>query len=632
MPDKINTRIPMQIGLFIYATNYTYLHSKSQQQITKDCVRIDHDIIMKNICRLTLFILFFFLSLQTLSQGFGQNSNNKELNLNPLKIEKTLLKPNSLNPGGLSELKIIMSLPPEFHSYLDQFKVEVETPKDVFLTEFQISPIVDFKDPVSKEIKKGTRGTSELLTLVQLPSNFKSGSYNINAILTYQACTKDYCLFPNKINFSFPLKVSLPDKERSFIEKSTDKGWFIALVIIFFSGILTSFTPCIFPLIPITLAVIGSTDTKGSRLRGFFISLAYVLGIAITYSILGLITAKTGALFGSLLGSPIVVTLIASIFVAMALSMFGLYEIKIPENLTTQLMGKSWEKGLIGAFMSGLVAGIVASPCVGPVLVSLLAYVAHSQNTFQGFIFLFTFALGLGQIFLLLGTFSQLIYKLPKSGPWLEDIKFIFGLMMIAAALYLIHPVLSTYTFDIVLALVLIILGLFFGGVKKINLLKYQSPLMKITLRLFLFLGILFAVKAHAPDNIQKSLFGRTSSGIPSYPRPDWLTYSDEALEKAIQEKRPVIIDFQADWCLACKELEIKTFSDPRILKLGKNTLWLAFDATHSSEKLNLLKEKYRIQGLPMVIFYDSQGLWREDLTLNGFEEADAFLKRMQQL
>lgn len=574
----------------------------------------------------------FGLSNLSYAQGFGQKSAQKEINTEPLEIVKTILKPQQISPGGVAELKIIMKLPPEFHAYLDQFKVEVETPKDVFLTEFQVTPLVDFKDPVTKKIKKGTSGTSELVTLVQIPSNFKVGTSNINAILTYQACTKDYCLFPNKLNFSFPLIVGTESANKSFIEESLDKGWFVALLIVFFSGILTSFTPCIFPLIPITLAVIGSTDTKGSRWRGFLVSLAYVLGIAVTYSILGLFAAKTGALFGSLLGSPVVVGLIALLFVAMAMSMFGLYEIKVPDTLTTKLMGKSWEKGLIGAFMSGLIAGVVASPCVGPVLVSLLAYVAKSQNTFQGFIFLFVFALGLGQIFLVLGTFSQLAYKLPKSGPWLENIKFVFGLMMIGAALYFIAPVTSDAVFEVILGVTLIVLAVFFGGFQKTNVLAYQSPLMKISLRLFLAFGILCVTQALLPNSLKESFLGEQSSDVKSYKNPDWSVYSETLLEKAIQEKRPVIIDFKAEWCLACKELEMKTFSDPRVIDLGKDFLWLAFDATNDSPELEILKKRYFIQGLPMVVFYDKSGQWREDLTLTGFEDADAFLERLKQL
>ncbi len=577
-----------------------------------------------------LLISFYFCF--ALAQGFGSNKNTPIVNTDPLEIVKTELNPEDIEVGGATELKIIMKLPPEFHAYLDQFKVEVKSPKDVYFSEVQVTPVVDFKDPVTKKIKKGTQGTSELITVITVPSSIRSGKKNVKGILTYQACTKDYCLFPKKLDFDFPMKVTGSSPQKSFIEESLDKGIFVALLIIFFSGILTSFTPCIFPLIPITLAVIGTTETKGSKLRGFIVSLTYVLGIAVTYSILGLIAAKTGAMFGSLLGSPLVVSIIALLFVAMAMSMFGLYEVKIPDKITTKLMGKSWEKGLLGAFMSGLIAGVVASPCVGPVLVSILTFVAQGQNTAQGVLFLFVFALGLGQIFLVLGTFSQLAYKLPKSGPWLESIKFIFGLMMIGAALYFVAPVTSDFTFNIILSATLILLGIFFGAFKKTNITGHNSPLIRITMRLLLLLGIMFGVKASLPDHFSNSFFGDSIG--PSYAKPDWYPYSDGALKKAIEEKRPVIIDFQAEWCLACKELEIKTFSKDRVLQISeeKNILWLAFDATNDSEELNILREKYTIQGLPMVVFYDSTGEWREDLTLTGFEEADRFIERLDEL
>lgn len=578
-----------------------------------------------------VFLLNLFFAPLAMAQAFGQNAPKVAINPDPLEITSVELNPKNFKLGGVAELRVGMRLPPEYHAYLDQFKIEVETPTDVYLSEFQVEPIVDFKDPVSKKIKKGTQGSSELVTLVQLPSKFKLGKSRVNAILTYQACGKDFCLFPTRKNFSFDMVVE-GDAAPGFVERNLEKGWLMALLVVFLSGILTSFTPCIFPLIPITLAVIGSTDTRGSRWKGFVISLSYVVGIAVTYSLLGLVAAKTGALFGGFLGHPVVVGFIALVFILMGLSMYGLFETKIPDKWTTALMGRRWEKGLLGAFLSGLIAGVVASPCVGPVLVSLLAYVAHSQNTMQGTVFLFVFALGLGQVFLVLGTFSQLIYKLPKSGPWLENVKFVFGTIMIAAAFYFLYPVTPPGVFEAIVGITLILIGIFFGGFQKTNLLKHATPMVRTSMRLLIALGILFSVTSILPKEWQSQFFFNASTQLPSYENPQWFPYSDATLKKAQTEKRPVVLDFKAEWCLACKELEIKTFSDPRVIGFNDKILWLAFDATHSSPELDELKSRYGIQGLPTVLFFDQQGNYRPDLTLTGFEEADEFLQRLRQL
>jgi thiol:disulfide interchange protein DsbD len=344
-------------------------------------------------------------------------------------------------------------------------------------------------------------------------------------------------------------------------------------------------------MIPITLAVLGTKDHSRSRWRGLAISLAYVFGIAITYAILGVIAAKTGALFGSALQQPWVVGAIALLFVIMGLSMYGLFEVKLPDaianKIATQRVGNAGS--FVAAFVSGLIAGVVASPCVGQVLVSILAYVAQTQDVVLGFSLLFVFAFGLGQIFLILGTFSQLMQRLPRSGPWLGYIKFIFGTTMIAMAIYFAYPVIKPWWMHT------------FGGAKTVSECANPSP---------------NGLACEAGD---------------SFPKPAWKKYSLMALQEAKAAGHPVILDFKADWCAACHELDKLTFSDSRILAL-KDVVWLEFDATNSSAELDELKAKYKILGLPFVAIFDSKGEWRADLTLTGFEDAEAFLARLERL
>lgn len=541
---------------------------------------------------MTKSFLLLGLSLLTV---FSSANAAEPVNLKPLEVRDVQVRTPIGDQRGF--VTVYFNLAEGHHAYIQQFKLVLDSPTEIFLSEPIVSPVVDFMDPVSKKNKKGTEGNGTLVSTLEVPEAFrKAAAQNevpLKLTLTYQACTKDYCLFPVKIPVEAKLfldgssakKQSANEKFASQIE---DNFW-LTLVLIFFAGILTSFTPCIFPMIPITLAVLGAKDSGKTRLSGFFLSFSYVMGIALTYAILGVLAAKTGALFGSFLGSPIVAIVLAMLFVGMAFSMWGFYEIKLPDRLTNKIMGSNPShsaSGVVAAFVSGLVAGVVASPCVGPVLVSILAYVAKTQDGTLGFVLLFVYALGFGQIFLVMGTFSQLIHRLPRSGPWLDKTKYAFGALMIAMALYVLWPIVNPY-----------------------------------------FVSTQGVTPSSCANESEDGL-----SCLPEKPLagPEWKKYDEKLLAEAIASKRPVIIDFKADWCLACKELEHKTFSDKRVVELGRDFLWMDFDATSDSPELTALRAKYEILGLPFVMFYDAKGEWRKDLTLTGFEEAEPFLVKMK--
>jgi thiol:disulfide interchange protein DsbD len=579
---------------------------------------------------LRLFIFLCCIPFFAIAQNFGTNPNaDKNLNENPMEIKDLLFSKTDVKAGDTIELKLKLQLANGFHAYLDQYKLELVEPKDAYLSEFQISPTTKFNDPISKKTKIGTSGYSEMVALFEIPKHYTGGEHLLKIKMTYQACGEKFCLFTKSIFTE--KKFNIIEQNEDALSKALSRGIFSALIFVFLAGFLTSLTPCIFPMIPITLAVIGTQSQTASKWRGFSVSLVYVLGIAITYALLGVMAAMTGALFGSLLGHPMVIGVIALLFVTMGLSMYGLYEIQLPRFLLNKLGNAKTEKGYVGAFLSGLLAGVVASPCVGPVLISILTYVAKTQDTSKGFLLLFVFALGLGQLFLVAGTFQGLLHKLPRSGRWMENVKYIFGTIMIGMALYFIYPVAPILIFKGIVATVVILISLFFGAIhlpsqkwQRFTPFHNASPLQRSFFRLTLLLGVVLFVSILTPQKSEKT--------ADNYAKPEWHVYSEELLNKAKTEKRPVILDFQAEWCLACKELELYTFSDPRILAYGKKFLWLKFDATQTSPELEELQKKYEIGGLPYVTFFDENGLWRKELTLFGFEKADQFLERMQGL
>ena len=228
----------------------------------------------------------------------------------------------------------------------------------------------------------------------------------------------------------------------------------------FLEGLALNLTPCVYPLIPITVSYFANQST-GKISRSFVLALFYVLGMALTYSILGVVAAITGSLLGSALQNPLVLIFIALVFFALSFSMFGLYEIRVPQSLAS-VGGKS-RQGIFGALFMGLTVGIIAAPCIGPFVVSLLIFVGEQGNPFLGFWLFFTLALGLGVPFLILGTFSSMISSMPQSGVWMVWVRKLFGVILIGMAVYFLETLIPVRIYQFVLAVLLIFWWYLFG-------------------------------------------------------------------------------------------------------------------------------------------------------------------------
>jgi thioredoxin:protein disulfide reductase len=597
---------------------------------------------------LTLVMALFALApIAALSiEGSGNTEDeSEEINSDPLTVSGQF-QPYELEPGQNGELQLSLNLPKGFVGYTDKLKLNSLEPKELKIGNFKVEPNFDFTDKFTKKEKNGFKESSALKANFELPIDIDSGEGIAKIELSYQACTETYCLFPKKKIVEIPFKVKGSGKNQFFhsiqnttVEEALTKSIGFALLIVFLAGILTSFTPCIFPMIPITLAVLGH-NAERKRSTNILLSILYVLGIATTYSILGIIAASTGSLFGSLLSSSTAVIAIAFIFLLMSLGMFGLYDIKLPHFVEQWLHRKSQAKSAhhhhrphFGkAYLSGLFAGLVASPCVGPVLVSILTYVGQSGDHFKGFILLFTYALGLGQIFILLGAVSEVKTLLPKSGPWMDGLKFIFGSMMLGAFYYYLDLVIPIRWHDGLLGTGLILLASIYGAFAPVQGNLAFSRIKKGLFLAIFYIGLSYLLisildlrpyiqtRAINGDSINKS-----ASSI-------FVTYSPELLEQATLKNKPVVIDFYADWCAACKELEQHTFSNSVVQDMSKDILFLKFDATKDSDELKDLKQKFNIQGLPSVQFIDRKGQWKPELSLLQFEEAPKFIKRLEKL
>ncbi len=495
----------------------------------------------------------------------------------------------------------------------------------------------------AEELLSTYKETTYLGATVALPPDLEPGEYNLTAVLTIQSCDDVACLMPSDMTIVAPIQVVatgeatpltnqdiFKSNESLFEEISisgefggmpaigdylSDNGLLLTFILVFLGGLALNLTPCVYPLIPITVSYFGgqSESKKGKLVLNAVI---YLLGMAVMYSSLGLFAALTGSMFGDLLRHPGAIMLVAVILVALALSMFGLYEIRPPAVLS-QIGGKNRE-GFFGTFMMGLTVGIIAAPCIGPFVVGLLAYVGEKGDPLLGFTLFFVLALGLGLPFLFLAIFSGAISVIPSSGMWMVWVKQVFGVILLGMALYFLEALIPEDIYHYILGIFLVIGGIYLGWITKA---KTHGSGFK-TIRSIV--GIVF---------VGVGLFFIAPSQANLGPRIDWQEASREKMAVSISSGKPVIMDFSADWCLPCKELDHFTFADARVVEYSEKIDMLFADLTTSGNaEVELLKKKFGVLGVPTVIFLDSKGNERSDLRFVGFVDADDFLDRMKKL
>jgi thiol:disulfide interchange protein DsbD len=394
-------------------------------------------------------------------------------------------------------------------------------------------------------------------------------------------------------------------------------------------GLATSLTPCVYPMIAITVSVFGAKEAK-SRLQGMMLSLTFVLGIVCLFAPLGVISALTGKGFGAALGNPWVVAVIAIVFLSLAASLFGAFEIALPQSLQARLSTVGGT-GYRGALILGLVCGLVAAPCVGPFLFGLLGWIATTRNVFLGSAAMALYGLGLGTLFFAVGAFAV---NLPKAGAWMMGIKWLGGVCLAYIALGYIRDALPSRTAQHLahlgtpygtIGLVLLAVGLALAGVhiaaerRKSRIADWSKP-TKLASILPAVVGLFMAMTWW-----QQSKAGATGQAGAA-PELRWESDESDARARAASEHKPLLVDFGAAWCGACKELEERTFSDPRVRTEGSRYVALHVDATNDDDPVVArVREKYgATAGLPVVLLLDSAG--QEAVRFTEFVPPERFL------
>lgn len=430
--------------------------------------------------------------------------------------------------------------------------------------------------------------------------------------------------------------------ETDGITRLLHSGNFWWLIAGFFGfGLLLAFTPCMLPMIPILSGIIVGQKRKLSGSRAFLLSSSYVLGMALTYTALGIAAGLSGTLLSSALQNPWVLGSFAAIFVFLALSMFGLYTLQLPaawQNRIANFLGKLPGGTFAGVFIMGMLSAVIVGPCVAVPLAGALLYIGQTGNIVLGGSALFAMALGMGAPLLVIGASAGAL--LPKAGQWTTAVERFFGVLLLGTAIWIVSPVIPVVIHMLLWAVLLIMSAVYLKALEPLA--SEAHPLGKGIGIISLLIGIaLLAGALGGSRDILQPLGVLRSSAMPGttistqahlpFARIRNTAELDARLLAAKKEGRQVMLDFYADWCVACKEMERFTFSDPRVHQKLKNTVLLQADVTGNTKDDTALLRRFGLFGPPGIIFFDASGT-ELPFRVIGFQSADRFLASLERV
>ena len=583
--------------------------------------------------RILLFLFFIFTALSTQAGLF-----DKKPAFLPVDDAFQFSAAKSENQENVI---INWSIAEGYYLYQEKISVKLNQEENASfdVATFSISP-EDYNDPYFGLMKIFKKPVQAIFKVSQPPLKAEDV-----VEIAYQGCTEGFC-YPPEVK---EIKVAdLPIVQVANTEKTSEKLTALsaqpkaeqdrlaeslfnskyAVFGFFLLGLGLAFTPCVLPMLPLLSAIVIGQNQRPNMWRAFALSFVYVQGMAVTYTLLGLVVAAIGLPFQVALQHPYVMIGLSIIFVLLALSMFGVFTLQLPSSLQTKLSLLSQQQkagALGGVFLMGMIAGLVASPCTSAPLSGALLYVAQSGDLFTGAITLYLLALGMGVPLILITLFGNKI--LPKSGMWMETVKKLFGFVMLALPVFLISRILPDEWTPRLWAMLGTAFFIWFA---------FQMP-KNGTGWIFRILFLVAAMISVKP--LQTWVWGETST--PSAVENKVVSHvefkkvkSEAELQQALSEnnKPLVMLDLYADWCVACKEFEKETFSDPSVQKAFGDMLLLQVDMTKNSEENRALMTKYKVLGLPTILFFSRDGKEIEGSRVNGFMPPVEFLQWIKKI
>ncbi len=467
---------------------------------------------------------------------------------------------------------------------------------------------VEFGIPIVPPIKFDARAAGPLIVQID-----------------YQACNDRECLRPASVSKSVdlalvgaeaaPSKVHLGEaglagSRGMLADIFTRRGYLLGFLVVLLGGLALNLTPCVYPLIGVTIAYFGYEG--GGPRRVVVLAVLYVLGIALTFSAVGVAAALSGGLFGAALQNPYVLSALAVMLLVLAAASFGLVSLQPPAWLMRR--AGSARPGYAGALVMGLGMGVVAAPCIGPIVLGLLLMVQQSANALFGFALFFTLAIGLGLPYIALALAAGSIRRLPRSGEWLAWVEQLFGFVLVGLALYFIDPLFPDRLMTRILPYYAGVVGIFLGFVSTAGR-NWQPFLIFRTA-----LGVVAAV------TLAYLLIPTRSSRLELTFQP----FDPTLLSTARVQRRPVVVDFSADWCVPCREMEHTTFADPAVVRQASNFVRLKANLTAASPRNTALMKQFEIAGVPTTVFIDTSGKVR--VSRAGYIGPRQFLSYLQQV
>jgi thiol:disulfide interchange protein DsbD len=545
------------------------------------------------------------------------------------------------------------TIAPGHYLYRERVKFSVEHTAELKASDAQIVAVT----LPSGEIKQDANFGKQEVYHHDFKANIKitNGASTVAIVASYQGCSeKGLCYAPIKKTISVALGESKPsanlttsnsnnamDDDTTVLLK-TGNIWLIILGF-FGAGLLLSLTPCVLPMIPILSSIIVGSQSQGvhqTKLYSFALSVSYVLGMALSYTLAGVAAGLSGNLLSQSLQNVWVLGASALVFVLLAFSMFGFYELQLPSALETKLIktSNSFKGGkFLGVFIMGALSALIVSPCVAAPLAGALIYISQSQNVLLGGVALFALSLGMGVPLLLIGASAGKL--LPKTGNWMNAVRHFFGVLMLAMAVWLISPVIPTGVQLALWATLLIVTAVFLNALDNLpahanGFAKFWKGIAVILLifGVTLLIGALSGAKsALQPFNgITSSLAANNNSANPlqnvsslAFTRIKNISELDKKLAET--NGKPVMLDFYADWCVACKELEQLTFSDTKIQQLLADTTLLQVDVTANTNEDKALLKRFVLFGPPGIVFFDGQGKLISSVKTIGFQNVERF-------